>query len=157
MWKKIKNKFILDKKIFRQIFFNIFIMLFSLLIIYIAKCVQNDSCVDIKEIYDSDFIFVLITSLITIVGQRYIENIKVSFYYWTFLVAEVLIMMYLYGLSIVKDSGFIKDVGQYLLFIFGITYTIEVILILSGNKKIKNSNNKQGGFGYNAYKKYRGV
>lgn len=127
------------EKIFKQIVINITLIFVSVLVVFAAKTFEADKILSVKAYLGSDIMFILITSLFTTLGWRFVEHITGN---WIYNIVVIVILFYFtfeYGVSIIKRDGFIIDSISISIFVFIAFYIAENIIIVNHFNRQKKS------------------
>lgn len=107
----------------KQIMVNLFIVIFSAIVVFVAKSVYGGEIATFESCLGSDAVFIMITSMATSIGWRSVEQIH-NWIWDAFVFLFLLILAIIYGSSILSLSSamisFIKSMTvAFLFFTFG--------------------------------------
>lgn len=126
------------KKVFYQILVNFLIIFLSVLVIFFAKTVVFKETMPYNYYLCSDLVFVMLSSLLTMMGWRYVESIFCKFWEPIVLLCVVCLAI-LYGMSLICQESYITDFIRICVFGFILFYLIENFLVIRFFAKQKNS------------------
>lgn len=126
------------KKVFYQIVVNFFIIFLSVLVIFLAKTIGFKKMMPYDYYLCSDLVFVMLSSLLTMLGWRYVESIFCRF--WEpIVISGMVILSFLYGISLMSREPIILDIIRVCFFVFIAFYIIENIIVIVFFKKLEKS------------------
>ena len=118
------------EKIRKQITINCFLVFVSVFVIFISKTLSVGRILSYREYLGTDIIFVMITSLVTMVGWRFVENI-VGHWVYNVIIALVLFFFTLeYGIAVSTTNNVLTTSIVISLVVFLLVYIVENILII---------------------------
>lgn len=117
------------EKIRKQIGINVGIIILSIIVMFICKSVYGKGFMPYRYYIGTDFIFLMLTSLATTVGWRFVEAIEVHWIYNLFSYGLLIIYGYEYGMSLLTNEEVFLQIIEISSAIFLIVYFIENIII----------------------------
>lgn len=139
------------KKVVKQIAVNIFLVLFSVLVIFIANSIKIGRIdFELKAYLGSDIVFVMITSLATMAGWRFSERIVAHWIYDLVFVGVLLLFVFEYGISVAENAAnkILIDFIYVSCFVFLAVYAVENIIVIHYFRKTCKGNRQSDGVGY---------
>lgn len=135
-------------KIKKQITVNMVLVVVSVFVIFLAKSYNADSLLGWRYWLGADIVFVMITSLATMLGWRFVEDIKGPWLYNILIGVLVLGLGVEYGLAIANCNDFLISCILISLILFLFFYTIENLLVVLYFKR-REKDNMRNRLGYN--------
>lgn len=125
------------RKVVKQLVVNIGIAMFSLLLLFIIKSLANGQFITIEQFLCAEFIFALISALMTTIGWRFAEGIVGCWWYNFLLTGEAIILLieYGYALSESTPSSVLLIFTAITAILSGIFYVLENIIIYTYFRK----------------------
>lgn len=117
------------KKTIKQIFLNVVLIGVSILAIYIGRCVSMGGSAEFEDCLNSDFVFVLITSLASVIFWRIVEDIKGGFIVNVIDGGIAVELIGLYGVSMVESLE-LSNVIYGSFWAFVVAYILENVIII---------------------------
>jgi len=119
------------RKVVKQLVVNIGIAMLSLLLLFFIKSLANEQIITIEQFLCAEFIFALISALLTTIGWRFAEGIAGCWLYDFFLSGEVVFLLieYGYALSESTPSPVLLIFTEITTILFIIFYVLENIII----------------------------
>lgn len=128
-------------KVVKQLVINVVIIFVSVIVIFVAKSFSTGEIMEWKEYLGADIMFVMITSLVTTVGWRFVESIVVHWGYNVFMSIALFFLVLGYGLAMAQVNN--QFVIYYILIsmlVFFVLYVIENIWIILHFKRVSKKN-----------------
>lgn len=120
-----------DEKVTKQVAVNIGIAMISILLLFFIKCLTWGQIIAMEELLGAEFIFVLISALMTTIGWRFAEGIEGQWVYNILLAAEVVFLLVEYGYALSEAS--LSEVFSVFMrvttVVFVVFYALENIII----------------------------
>lgn len=118
------------EKIAKQIVVNIIIIFLSVLVIIIAKSYAANKLVfDTNSLFGPDIVFVIISSVCTMIGWRFVESIKAHWIYNLIVGVFLFLWTIVYGFNIAGSNDFVIKCTWGVVFTAIIIYIIETVII----------------------------
>lgn len=115
----------------KQIGYNLFLIIISAGVIYVTECIRYGSCVGFEKCINSEFLFVMITSLLTVVFWRALEDISVKgFFNFLGLIVSG-ICFFIYGAAIVNPRDYMYEIVLGGFFLICVAYIVENVIVIS--------------------------
>lgn len=134
-------------KVRKQIAINFLLVVVSVLVIILAKSFTANAWLGLKDWLGADIVFVMITSLVTMLGWRYVEKIE-GFQIYNIVMAIVLFFyIFEYGYAIADCNEIVQQFIFISLILFILLYAIEIILVIRYfQSQIRDSYNDHVGY-----------
>lgn len=115
----------------KQIGYNLLLIVISAVVIYITECINAGTRVDFEKCINSEFLFVMITSLLTVVFWRALENITAKGF-WNYFGSLVSgICFFIYGAAIVNSGNYMYEIVLGGFFLISFAYIVENVIVIS--------------------------
>lgn len=125
-------------KVVKQILINISIMVISILVIYVAQSIQKKSYLSWKDGLNADLLFVMLSSLGTVVGWRVVEQIKCNFGHNLLLIIVGGVFCFEYACALIMNNNEVVKMCVFFSIVpflyFYITEQVKLIHYASKNK-----------------------
>lgn len=117
-------------KVIRQIGYNFLLIFISAFVIYLTECFRHKDWNVFAQCINAEFLFVMITSLLTVVFWRALENINAKgiLNFVGLLVAGI--CFFIYGIAIVITEDYIHGIVVIGFCVICVSYIIENVIVI---------------------------
>lgn len=118
-------------RVIKQIGYNLLLIVISAFVIYVTECINARAQVGFEKCINSEFLFVMITSLLTVVFWRALENITVKGF-WNYFGSLVSgLCFFIYGAAIVNSGNYMYEIVLGGFFLISFAYIVENVIVIS--------------------------
>lgn len=118
-------------RVIKQIGYNLLLIVISAVVIYITECIKARTRVGFATCINAEFLFVMITSLLTVVFWRALEDITAKGFWNYFGTLVSGLCFFVYGAAIVNPEDYMHEIVSAGIFLIIFAYIVENIIVIS--------------------------